>query len=189
LATILIAVLAVTATRGWLAAGLGLGLAASSKQYVPLILAPLWLSLPSSRRWRALAVAVAGVAALLAPFVALNSRGVVLGLWEFQLRQPFRSDALSWPAIVQQLGGPVLPTWLAFLIGFGVLAVATGRGATPARALVAGATAWAAFVAFSKQAFCNYYWLTIGLLCASAAMSSAGGPRVTAADLPHQSNK
>jgi len=173
LLTILLAALAVTAARGWLLPGLALGFAASSKQYVPLVVAPLWLSLPSPRRWSALAIAAAIVAALFVPFLAWDPAGLIRGVVEFQLRQPFRADALSWPAAVLQLGGPQLPTWPAFPIALAVLALGTGRAPSPGRALLSGVAAWIAFVAFNKQAFCNYYWLAVGLLCAAVAITSS----------------
>ncbi len=174
LLTSLLAALAVTAARGWLLSGLALGFAASSKQYVPLIVTPLWLSLSSARRWRALAVAAVIVAALFVPFLAWDPAGLIRGVLEFQLRQPFRADALSWPAAVLQAGGPRLPTWPAFPIALAVLAFGAGRAPSPGRALLSGAAAWIAFVAFNKQAFCNYYWLAVGLLCAAVAMTSSG---------------
>jgi len=173
LLTILLAALAVTGTRGWLLPGLALGFAAASKQYVPLVVAPLCLSLSSARRWKALAVAAVIVAALFVPFLAWDSAGLIRGVLEFQLRQPFRADALSWPAVVLQLGGPKLPTWPAFPIALAVLAIGAGRAPSQGRALLAGATAWIAFVAFNKQAFCNYYWLAVGLLCAAVAITSS----------------
>ena len=49
-------------------------------------------------------------------------------------------------------------------------AVDTCDGLVP---ILAGAGAWLAIVLFNKQAFCNYYWLVVGLLCAATAASTA----------------
>lgn len=176
LLTTLAAALAISRARGWLVPGLALGLAASSKQYLVLLLVPLWLAMPERHRWRALGVAVALALALIAPFLVWDAAGLVRGLVEFQVRQPFRPDALSWPAIIVQLGGPRLPSWPAFAIAAGVLALLSRPGARVGQALVASAAAWIAFVVFNKQAFANYYWLAVGLLCAAVASVAPSPP-------------
>jgi hypothetical protein len=84
--------------------------------------------------------------------------------------------------MVLALGGPLLPTWPAFPIAAAALAVTVRRTVSPGQALLAGATAWIAFVAFNKQAFCNYYWLAVGLLSAAAAALVAP---VAAISAPH----
>jgi hypothetical protein len=169
LVTILAAAWTVSRVPGWIGPGVALGVAASSKQYAPLMAAPLWLAMRPPLRGRALAAAVATAAALALPFIAWDAPALVRGVLEFQLRQPFRPDALSWPAGVLKLGGPLLPTWPAFILAAAAL-VSIGPRPSVKLALVGGASAWIAFVLFNKQAFCNYYWLAVGLLCAAAAM-------------------
>lgn len=170
LATTLAGALVVAKARAWIGPGVALGLAAASKQYAPLLVAPLWLTLGPPRRWRSLAVAAAITAASLLPFAVWDAAGLVRGLLEFQIRQPFRPDALSWPAMVLQLGGPQLPSWPAFAVAVLVLAVAAWHTTSVGQALLASAAAWTAFVLLSKQAFCNYYWLSVGLLCGCVAL-------------------
>jgi len=89
---------------------------------------------------------------------------------EFQLRQPFRTDALSWPAAIHSLGGPKLPTWPAFLLAGATLALALRGQVTGRPGHARRLATWIVFVAFNKQAFANYYWLAVGLLCASVAL-------------------
>jgi hypothetical protein len=186
LVTLLLAALAISRARGWLWPGVALGLALSSKQYAPLLVAPLWLAVPPPARWRALTSAALVAAAIALPFLLADPVGLVRGLVEFQLRQPFRPDALSWPAMVLQLGGPLLPTWPAFPIAAAALAATVRRVVSPGQALLAGAAAWIAFVLFNKQAFCNYYWLAVGLLAAAAAalVAPAASRPVAAGALP-----
>jgi hypothetical protein len=182
LSVLLLAILAArrTTTPGagrlaWLPAGLAAGLAAASKQYVPLLLLPLLPVLPTEIRIRAAAVAVGAVLAVMLPFVAWDPGGFWRSVVEFQVRQPFRADALSWPAAIVALGGPPLPSWPAFLLAGLALAATMRRTLTPAQAVLSGASAWLAFVAFNKQAFCNYYWLAVGLLCAAVALLCPAG--------------
>jgi hypothetical protein len=162
--------------RGWLLPGLAAAFAVSTKQYMPLLALPFLALLPSAARVRAILVAAAGALALVLPFLVADPRAFVRGVLEFQLRQPFRPDALSWPAALRAAGGPILPSWPAFLLA-GAILVASMRGRmTVGRALLASASAWIVFVAFNKQAFVNYYWMGVGLLCAAVA-AIATSPR------------
>jgi hypothetical protein len=159
--------------REWLLPGLAGAFAASTKQYAALLLVPLLLALPSRLRPRAFSVAAGGTLAVAVPFLLWDPRAFVRGVVEFQIRQPFRTDALSWPAAVVSAGGPRLPSWPAFIVAAAVLFLTLRRTVTPAQAVLSAATTWIAFVAFNKQAFCNYYWLAVGLLCAAVALLSA----------------
>jgi hypothetical protein len=156
--------------RAWIAAGLAGGLAASCKQYVPMLLLPLFFAIPARARIKTSAVAIGGALVVLLPFVAWDPAGFFRGIVEFQIRQPFRYDALSWLAAIAALGGPVLPSWPAFLLAGASLIATTRRTISLGQGLLAGAVTWIAFVAFNKQAFCNYYWLAVGLLCAALAI-------------------
>jgi hypothetical protein len=40
--------------------------------------------------------------------------------------------------------------------------------------MLASAAVWLVLVAFNKQAFCNYYWLAVGLLCGATALLVRG---------------
>jgi hypothetical protein len=161
------------ARREWLLPGAAAALAASTKQYAALLLLPLLLALPGRARLRAFSVAAGGALALAVPFLVWDPRAFVRGVVEFQVRQPFRTDALSWPAALVAAGGPKLPSWPAFVVAAAALVLTLRRTVTPAQAVLSAATTWIAFVAFNKQAFCNYYWLAVGLLCAAVALLSA----------------
>ena len=63
----------------------------------------------------------------------------------------------------------MLPVWFGFAIAGVVLATLVRRLASVGQALLAGAATWMAFVLASKQAFCNYYWLAVGMICAGVA--------------------
>jgi hypothetical protein len=70
-----------------------------------------------------------------------------------------------------------LPPWPAFLLAGATLALSIRGKVTAGRAMLAAAATWIVFVAFNKQAFANYYWLGVGLLCASVALLLAPEPR------------
>lgn len=161
----------------WWLPGLAAALAISTKQYVAILLVPFLLVLPARVRWRALALATGGAALLLLPFLAWDPSAFLRGTVEFQFRQPFRSDALSWPAAVVAWGGPQIPTWPAFAAAGLVLVASLRRPVTPARAMLAAAGTWLVFVLFNKQAFCNYYWMAVGLLCAAVALLAVPSTR------------
>ena len=161
---------ALTGWRAWVLPGLAAAFAVSTKQYVPLLALPFVLLVPRESRLRAVALAAAGAIALVLPFLAVDARAFFRGVLEFQIRQPFRTDALSWPAAIYALGGPRLPAWPAFLLAGATLALSLRGKVTGGRAMLASAATWIVFVAFNKQAFANYYWLGVGLLCASVAL-------------------
>jgi hypothetical protein len=163
------------AARSWLLPGVAGALAATTKQYVPLLLVPLLVALPARLRVRALAVAVLGAAAIFAPFVAWGPGAVLRGLVEHHLRQPFREDSLTWPAALVALGGPQLPSWPGFVLAGATLLATVRRSISPGRAALASASTWMVFVLSSKQGHCNYYWLAVGLLCAAAAILDRDG--------------
>jgi hypothetical protein len=156
--------------RAWALPGIAFGIAGATKQYALLLLAPLLLALPRQSRGRVALLAVTVVVATMLPFVVLDRVAFLRGLLEFQIRQPFRVDALSWPAAIVALGGPRLPTWPAFLLVFGFLALVLRGPVTVGRGSLAAATAWTLLVVANKQAFANYYWLSVGLLCAGVAI-------------------
>ena len=161
---------ALTGWKAWVLPGLAAAVAVSTKQYVPLLALPFILLVPRGSRLRAVALTAAAAIVLVLPFLAIDPRAFLRGVLEFQIRQPFRTDALSWPAAVHALGGPKLPAWPAFLLAGATLALSLRGKVTAGRAMLAAAATWIVFVAFNKQAFANYYWMGVGLLCASVAL-------------------
>ncbi|WP_242343184.1 hypothetical protein [Anaeromyxobacter terrae] len=199
LASTLLALLAVEASSrreaspggagviGWIVTGLAGAVALSSKQYAPLLLAPVLFALPAARRWKTAALAVAGAALVLLPFAVWDAPALYRSIVAFQLEQPFRPDSLSWPALVVRGGGPILPAWPAALIAAATMALAAvRRPLSLERAVLAGAAAWLAFVVFSKQAFCNYYWLVVGLFCAAVALRAGSDSAAASRPAPEE---
>jgi hypothetical protein len=128
---------------------------------------------PARLRWRVTAVAAAVGVAIHLPFLAWDPGALWRGLVTFQIVQPFREDALSWPAALVQAGGPRLPAWIAFVASGVACVLALRRVARVSDALIAAAFSWLVLVVLNKQAFCNYYWLAAGLLCAAVAAVGA----------------
>lgn len=151
-----------------------LGLLFAIKHYMVLA-APLAVLLhPGPTPWRATvrtllkAAAVAAVVTL--PFAVLNPSAFVADLIGFQLRQPFRREALSYLAWWFSRTGEQPPTWLGFGAVLPTIGLALWRAPrTPAGFAGAVALTFMAFFAFSKQAFCNYYFFIIGALCSAIA--------------------
>jgi hypothetical protein len=158
---------------GWIVPGAVAGLAASTKQYVPLLLVPFLPLLPARARLRAVLLAVGGAALAVLPFLLAGPEAFLRGVVGFQLRQPFRTDALSWPAAIHALGGPRIPPWPAFVVAGLALLVLLRREPGGARSMLAASFAWLLFVVLNKQAFLNYYWLAVGMLAASVALLTA----------------
>jgi hypothetical protein len=172
-AILLLALLVLARERRPRLAPLAAGLLFVIKQYV-VILLPLARFLAPRDRRDTLRFAAQGVAAgaLVSVPIALWSPG---DFWRsavlWQLVQPPRYDALSYSALLMRVGVD-LPVIVPFVAAGALALVAVRRlpeGGTP---FAAGAALvlWGFFV-FSKQAFCNYYFLVIG-----AAVLAALGP-------------
>jgi hypothetical protein len=143
-----------------------LGLALASKQYMVLLL-PLML------RWtdrRQVAKSLALAAAITLPFFLWNPAAFMRSVVLMQLRQPFRVDALSFPAIIARFTGVQIPAVFGLFVA-GAVIFWTWRVAprTIAGFAVASALILIAFFVFNKQAFCNYYFLTVAASCGAAA--------------------
>jgi 4-amino-4-deoxy-L-arabinose transferase-like glycosyltransferase len=171
----LLALVVFCACRWRRALPFAVGLFLVSKQYLVLALPPLLLLWPASTRWRDLRGPV-GKAVLIGAAVSLP-----LALWNFrpfwdsvavlQLHQPFRDDALSFPAAVAHVLDLRAPSVLAFVAAGVAIAVARRRCAhTPYGFAAAMALVFFAFFAFNKQAFCNYYHFVVGTLCLAVAV-------------------
>lgn len=162
--------------RAQLGQGLVLGLVLGAKQYAVLLL-PLFLAQrfrpawPRAALWRTtgLAVAVGGLGLL--PFLLWHPRELFEDLVLFQVRQPFRPDALSLPALLHFATGLRAPGGLALLGAAASLAWSFPRLPRQLAGLLLGAALGCfGFFATAKQAFCNYYSLVavLLLLCAAA---------------------
>ena len=146
----------------------------ATKQYfvlcVPLgfLLLPRPLSLKTSWQfaWKAALVPIV----LTLPFFLWGPKAFIDSVILFQARQPFRPDSLSYLAWTIKDGKPGLPQWAGFAVLFPAWALAWLRAPRTAFGFAAStAVMFALFFAFSKQAFCNYYFLIVAAFCLAAA--------------------
>ena len=166
------AALAVALRKGPLVTGAALGLLAASKQTSLFFLLPLGFALPSAGRRKALLAAAAVAALLLVPFALWDPPGFLRGLVRMQLWQPFRDDALSLAALAAHLrpGDYSALSLVGVALAAALFAFTLRAGLDLPLAATAAAAAWLLTLLLNKQAFCNYYWLAAGLLCAAAVL-------------------
>lgn len=151
-----------------------LGLLFAVKHYMVLAAPLVVLLYPGPQPWRETlrtllkAAAVAAVVTL--PFAVLDPVALYNDLMGFQLRQPFRMDALSYLSWWAARTGERPPSWLGFAVVLPALGLSLWRAPrTPAGFAAAMAMTFTVFFAFSKQAFCNYYYFIIATLCSAIA--------------------
>ena len=154
---------------------MAMGLFLSAKQNS--ILALPWLM---ERKWNKTILAGGALAALAClPFVIWNLHDFWADVVLFQLRQPFRPDALGLPSLIAMITGWQCPTW----ISLAVWAAATSwilhrgkvrNGGDTVRAwTISAVTSYFILFILAKQAFCNYYYFVGLLLIAAAATGKA----------------
>jgi len=163
-----------------LSTALGLLLAVKQYSFFFLPIAPFLLgpsrSIKSGAALVAKAVLVAALVTL--PFAFWHLRGFIDSVILYQGRQPFRPDALSYMAWTAKDGIPRLPQWASFAVAFVALVLSSWRAPrTPAGFAAASAFVFVVFFAFAKQAFCNYYFLVLGLGCCALAALHAPAAR------------
>jgi hypothetical protein len=116
--------------------------------------------------------AIAGAVVTL-PLVLWNVQAFWHSAIALQLNAPFRADSLNFAAAWVRAGHFPPPQWLAFDVAMIVAVVAVWRARrSPAGFAAAVAVIYLFFFATAKQAFCNYYFLTIGILCCAVAVSA-----------------
>jgi hypothetical protein len=165
-------------------AGAALGLLLAAKQYAPLFLVPLVTAAPTRGRRCAALIGLALVAALTVPFAVWNARELWRDLVVAQVLQPFRMDALSWLAAwARKTGAPPPSAAIGFLLSGAVLGAGIWRQRALAGAAVTAGAAFVVFLLFNKQAFCNYYWLAVGVL-ASASVIAADATHERTREVP-----
>lgn len=164
-------------SRCLVADSLLLGVALACKQYGLLLLAPYlsrslfaWLS-PTwlhARRRLSLGISLLPLAIGYLLFAAWQPADFVEDVVLFQLKQPFRSEALSLPALLYALSDIKLPGAIA-AVGLLLPPLWLGRGRPPrlpaglgGQLLLFSLMLFGFFVT-AKQAFCNYYYL-VGVL-------------------------
>ena len=173
-----LAVLAMLAGARWVA--LPLGLLLSSKQYLVVSLPALWL-VARSAGWRAVAAACGLAAVLVAGFLLWDVEAFVRSVVLFQLRQPYRDDAVSLLPLITEVTGP-LPSWL---LGVPPLLAGLALSCLLALRLRPGATGFLLTLSLpllltvlvAKQAFTNYYWFIGAALALAATVWPVDDPR------------
>jgi hypothetical protein len=157
------------------------GLATASKQYLVVALPLLWrlppaFAPPRDRAWR---LALGSVALATLPFVLWDPGAFVKDVVLLQLHEPFRGDALSYLVWVARNGWTIPSMWwtITAMVAAVGIALARGERSTAGFCAALSFTLLATF-AFGRKAFCNYYFLVIGVLCcAVAAAAESPSPR------------
>jgi hypothetical protein len=161
-----------------------LGTAIALKQYMVLF-APLYLlflgSGASRPRWfRDVAIAVGVVVGTGLPFLLMDPDAFLWSVLELQFHQPYRPESLSVLAsIFNATGWP--PAWTFGILPFLAAGIASALVLRRGDATISGFTVGLvvvnlSFLLVSKQAFANYYFLTIGLAFVAAAASPLDRP-------------
>lgn len=158
-------------SAAWMPVAFGVLLAV--KQYFVLLLPLVPLLARPGERARTFRNALLTAAAVSLPLVLCDPSGFIHSVVMLQFRQPYRADALSFLAPLQghvpAMVAATLP--LAMLLVFWV-SLRKSRP-DPAAFALAVSLCLLIFFAFNKQAFCNYYYLVIGALCAAVATSGS----------------
>ncbi|MBK7865282.1 MAG: hypothetical protein IPJ65_43120 [Archangiaceae bacterium] len=142
-----------------------LGLTLAVKQYTVFMVPAAWQLLPRPVDARFLAKVVGIAAVVTLPFFFWGPKDFWHDVVALQVLQPFRTDALSYLAWSGQGGGTPWPTSLAFVAAVtGVVLGLWRQARTPAGFAATCALSYLGFFAFNKQAFCNYYYFTLGAL-------------------------
>jgi uncharacterized membrane protein len=158
-----------------------LGLFLTTKQYC-LLAAPAALLLVHPFRWRdALTMyakaAVTG-AVVIAPFFLWNPKAFWWSVAELQVYQPFRDDALSMLVWYKKATGVQPSVGLAFVAAMVGAALGLWRlPRTPAGFAGCVAATFYGFIAFNKQAFCNYYFFVCAALTVAFGATSMSKSR------------
>jgi hypothetical protein len=145
-----------------------LGLFFSTKQYTIVAVPAVFLLVqgphPLREFLKSMIKAGIVVVAIALPFVLWNPHEFIRAVVQFQLVQPFRSDALSYLAwTYKHAGGFMAPVWTPFLAAGLAAALALWRcPRTPAGFAAALALTCIIFFVFNKQAFGNYYYFVAG---------------------------
>jgi uncharacterized membrane protein len=158
----------------WLAIPLGLLLAVKQYSFLLLPLVFFLMPEPSPRSFVRLVLAASAIAIVITlPWALWNPKAFYDAVILFQMKQPFRPDALSFMAATAEGGMPKIPMLLCFamvLPALGIVLVRSPR--TPSGFAAGGALVYLFFFAFAKQAFCNYYSMVVGTLCVAAAAAT-----------------
>ena len=157
--------------------GLMLGLLCAVKQHMIVALAFAgWLSnrgSSRSERNRLILQAVAAASAITLPFVIWDPAGFWRSVVWLQFQEPMRADSLSLLSLLVHAGWPVprAVQTVAPLIALAVALAISCRSAprSPSGFALAIGFSFLLMFAFSKKAFCNYYFFVLAALAAGVA--------------------
>ncbi|HMB95416.1 MAG TPA: hypothetical protein VKK61_05200 [Tepidisphaeraceae bacterium] len=109
------------------------------------------------------------------PFFIWNPVSFFRSVVLWQLRQPFRTDALSFAALMDWTLGVRPGMWFCAMSAGAAMWLAYRRSSRDAFGFVTSLTfVLLLFFATNKQAFCNYYFLVMGVACGAIALSNFG---------------
>ena len=156
-----------------------LGLLIACKQYMIFMFPLIILLIPTDsprRFWvRSCGWTVGSAFVVTAPLAFWNFPAFLWNVGLAQWYQVFRMDALSYAAVYARVFGKLPSQSIPFLLLGATLLILWRYGErSPAGFATALAFCLGLFFAFSKQAFCNYYFLVIGTLC--CALAAMPGP-------------
>jgi hypothetical protein len=174
----LFALVLLAATRKSRLLPIALGLLFAWKQYTLFFLPLAVLLVPRPFTWRGyarlVAPAVGLAAAITLPFFLWSPAAFWRSVVWLQTVQPFRREALDFPAWWVGLGHApfeVIPLVLG-VTGVATLLVLARRVHGPPAFAAAATFVYAVFFAFNKQSFCNYHWFVVGLAACGVAVSA-----------------
>ena len=153
---------------------LALGLMIASKQYLVFLSPLIFLLIPPGspkRVWvRSSGWAVGSAFVVTAPLAFWNFPAFFWDVGLAQWYQVSRIDSLSFAAVYARVFGQFPSQIIPFFVLAVVLFLLWRYGERSAAGFVSGlALGLGLFFAFSKQAFCNYYFLVFGLFCCALA--------------------
>jgi len=150
------------------------GLLLVSKQHMILIAPALPLLLPRPLQWRSslqflFKAAIVG-AAITLPLVLWNVPAFWKSAITVQVQNPFRADSLNYAATWVRAGHAAPGVWLSLVFAAIAGAIVFWKAPrTPAGFAIGVSLIFLCFFSVAKQAFCNYYFLTVGALCCAVA--------------------
>jgi len=154
--------------RSALVAGVLLGLALASKQYLVFLL-PILLLYREDQYWRKLLFGVGAAVLTFLPFLLADPQAMGQALIGNLSGISFRPDTLSLPGMLYELGIDFeLPRalWLALIAVTGAI---VGRRARSARGLALSFAFVLGFAFLTGLAFLNYWFLVFGLVAFAVA--------------------
>jgi hypothetical protein len=160
-----------------------LGVAISTKQYMIFLLplVPMLFDEKWSRREMLVFVGKVAATGLLInlPLFAMGPGAFIKALAGGDF--PFRTEALSFLSATAVNGQPIWPVWIQLPLMLTVMALAWWKGPRgPVGFALAAAAMICTFFAFSKHAFCNHHFLTLGLACTALAFFGVEPPAAPA---------